>query len=279
MNRRDTILIAVLINAGLLVILFATAMHGGGETPQEASSSNTPVVAMAPAETTPLALTPVVSSTSQLQSQPIVIGDEVDQVLRQYEKGAVVAQATEYSGGKNATSTNKNTPVEQSETTKEFSEGIVSMAPVIAQTAPFQAQRNQENSSGQNQGQQGEFVQVTVKRGDILERIARSNGTTVDEIMRANHLPNTKLKIGQVLKVPVSKTVVKRAPIKTNVAAKPPVGSAEQGGVRYYTIKSGDNPWAIANKFRMPLEEFLKLNNLNEERARKLKPGDKVRVR
>jgi LysM repeat protein len=253
-------------------------------------------VTTTPAEKVPLTITPMASSS--YQSQPIVIGDEVDQVLRQYEKSAAVAKTTEPSMVEQASA--KNTLPAQSEAiSPTFADGIASVAPVIAQMAPSAPQIVQENNQARSQtrlvqGQglvqdqvqaaQSEFVQVTVKRGDILERIARANGTTVDEIMRANHLPNTKLKIGQVLKVPVSKQLVKKAPLKPAAAPKvvtqkSVTGSTEQGGIRYYTIKSGDNPWAIANKFRMPLEEFLKVNNLNEERARKLKPGDKVRVR
>ena len=53
---------------------------------------------------------------------------------------------------------------------------------------------------------------------------------------------------------------------------------AEQGP-EYYTMKVGDNPWAIAMKHHMKVEELLRLNGLNEERARKLKPGDRLRTR
>lgn len=47
----------------------------------------------------------------------------------------------------------------------------------------------------------------------------------------------------------------------------------------FYIIKSGDNPWTIAKKFSVGFDEFLKMNNLDEKKARKLNPGDKVRVR
>lgn len=249
MSRRDTILIAVLINAGLLVILFATAMHGGNDPSNENSSSTPAVAAVVPAQ--PIDLSAAVSA-----QQPVV-GDEVDQVLNQFEKGVMAIQFPDSAdAAKGAVEASANVV-----TIHPAHEEITSVAPAIAQS---------ESPSVKE-----DFVQVTVKRGDILERIARANGTTVDEIMRANHLPNTKLKIGQVLKVPVGKQVVKKgAP-----ASKPTLVSSDGGEARFYTIKSGDNPWVIANKFRMPLEEFLKLNNLNEDKARKLKPGDKVRVR
>lgn len=42
----------------------------------------------------------------------------------------------------------------------------------------------------------------TVKSGDVLEKIARRNGTTVKEIMSLNNLRTTKIRIGQKLKLP-----------------------------------------------------------------------------
>lgn len=47
----------------------------------------------------------------------------------------------------------------------------------------------------------------------------------------------------------------------------------------WYTIKSGDNPWKIAKTQKIKFDDLLKLNGLNEERARNLKPGDRIRIR
>lgn len=116
------------------------------------------------------------------------------------------------------------------------------------------------------------MVEITVKQGDVLEKIAKTNGTTVEAIMRANNLRNDRLKIGQVLLVPVKK-------IKTaSLAPKPPRPLA-QDEIHYYTIKNGDNPWKIAKQFKVKVDELLLLNNLDEESARKLKAGDQIRVK
>jgi LysM repeat protein len=64
--------------------------------------------------------------------------------------------------------------------------------------------------------------------------------------------------------------VAKSAPVE-----KP----AQSTGPDYYTVKVGDNPWMIAMKHHLKLEELLKLNGLNEEKARKLKPGDRLRIK
>ncbi|MBI3877637.1 MAG: LysM peptidoglycan-binding domain-containing protein [Verrucomicrobia bacterium] len=41
-----------------------------------------------------------------------------------------------------------------------------------------------------------------VKSGDALEKIAKSHGTTVKAIQEANNLPDTRIKVGQKLKIP-----------------------------------------------------------------------------
>ena len=69
-----------------------------------------------------------------------------------------------------------------------------------------------------------------------------------------------------MLKIPASRTLAKA---KTKV---------EEAGPEYYTIKVGENPWAIALRHNMKLDELLRLNGLNEEKARKLRPGDRLRI-
>lgn len=103
---------------------------------------------------------------------------------------------------------------------------------------------------------------VTVVSGDSLAKIASRHGTTVEALQQANQLSTTVLQIGQKLKVPG----------KGNV-------SAPQTSDGYYTVKQGDNPWTIAVKNQIKVDELLKLNNLNEEKARRLRPGDRLKIR
>ena len=57
-----------------------------------------------------------------------------------------------------------------------------------------------------------------VKTGDVLEKIAKSHGTTVKTIMSLNGLKSTTIKVGQKLKMPAPKTV-EPAPVVTPVTA------------------------------------------------------------
>lgn len=118
------------------------------------------------------------------------------------------------------------------------------------------------------------IVDITVKSGDALEKIARANGTTVAAIKSLNQLKNERLKIGQVLKVPVGTAA---AAIYHEPTFKPVTEPANKEAT-YYTIKSGDNPWKIAKQFRVKMDDLLRLNNLDEEKARNLKVGDSIRI-
>ncbi len=60
-----------------------------------------------------------------------------------------------------------------------------------------------------------------VKSGDVLEKIAKSHGTTVKTIMSLNGMKSTTIKVGQKLKMPAPKTV-EPAPAAPLAAPKTP---------------------------------------------------------
>lgn len=106
--------------------------------------------------------------------------------------------------------------------------------------------------------------QVTVRAGDTLEKLARTHKISVDDLIKFNQLPSTFLRVGQVLRVPAG-----------HVAAAAPLVA----GSEYYVVKAGDSPWTIAMKHHMKVDELLRLNQLDEGKARKLKPGDRIKIR
>ena len=114
------------------------------------------------------------------------------------------------------------------------------------------------------------LIEVTVRSGDTLEKIARAHQVTVDELIKCNQLPSTFLRIGQVLRIPTI-----HGQIAQKVKGTTPLDRQED----YYVVKVGDNPWTIAMKHHMKVDELLRLNGLNEEKAKKLKPGDRIRIR
>jgi peptidoglycan DL-endopeptidase LytF len=107
--------------------------------------------------------------------------------------------------------------------------------------------------------------EVIVKKGDNLEKIAKTYNISADDIVEENQLKTTIIRIGQMLKIP-KKTKTTRIKEQTIIG-------------EYYEVKPGDNPWTIAMKHNIRVDDLLKLNNLNKEKAKKLKPGDKLRIR
>ena len=85
-----------------------------------------------------------------------------------------------------------------------------------------------------------------VESGDSLYKIANLYGITVNELKALNNLTSNLLSIGQVLKVPSSKT------------------SSQNTSSNYitYTVKSGDNLYSIANRYNTTVSDIMKLNNL-----------------
>lgn len=217
MSRKDTIIIAVLVNAGLLIILFASALKSPVHDTCYQSEPLKPIVDVSP-------------------KKEIIIqkGDVVDHALEQFVK-------------------QRSNTVEQP---------VVIQNPIIAEESRQTAilENNTEKLTG--------YTEITIKKGDMLEKIARQHHTTVNRIMQANRLQTSDLQIGQILKIPIGQAL-----------ETPSEDAVSEGNSQYYTVKEGDNPSTIAKKNNIKLENLLNLNKLDEKGARKLRPGDKLRIR
>lgn len=218
MSRKDIIIVAVLINAGLLVTLFISALKSEKGTAVATTQAPKEEVVVAKPAT----------------AIPSKGGDQVDQVLSQYSA--------------------KATPKEEK---KEVTLPPPALVPTKKEEvkSPFKAPLEKKDRI------------VTVEKGDVLEKIARTHGVSVDEIMKLNSLSNTRLQIGQELKLPAKK-------VATQQTKKAPVDSD-----KYYVVKNGDNPWTIAQENNMQVEELLRLNNMDEAKAKRLRPGDRLKIK
>jgi membrane-bound lytic murein transglycosylase D len=98
-----------------------------------------------------------------------------------------------------------------------------------------------------------------VKRGDSLWKIASSYGTTVRTIQSLNGLKGSRLKVGQVIKVPRG----------------PETALAQHANI--YRVKEGDSPYLIAHRHRMSLADLLRINNLSPGAT--IYPGQTLMVR
>jgi membrane-bound lytic murein transglycosylase D len=105
-------------------------------------------------------------------------------------------------------------------------------------------------------GESGEYV---VRKGDSLWKIAKRFGTTTKAIQSVNQLRRTRLRIGQVLIIPHASTSFVKMKTKR------------------YRVSEGDSPSMIAQRHRMSLSDFLRLNHLTPRTT--IFPGQVLLVR
>lgn len=87
------------------------------------------------------------------------------------------------------------------------------------------------------------MIEYTVQPGDTLWAIARRYNTTVDVLKSLNGLTSDLLRIGQILKIPVSQTT-------------PYIE---------YTVKSNDTLWGIARRYNTTVDALKQLNGFTSD--------------
>lgn len=94
----------------------------------------------------------------------------------------------------------------------------------------------------------------TVRPGDTLWGIARRYGTTVEALVRENHIPNPNLIYpGQVLRIP---------------------GTGEDYFI--YTVRPGDTLWGIARRYGTTVEVLVRENDIRDPNL--ILVGERLRV-
>lgn len=249
MNRRNTMIIAAAVNAVLLAVLFITARHSEPEI--EYSPKIAPIKILEPV--------PIVEKASEkLEKKPEVIAKPAQIIRNPVVSKPVVSKAELAAQFADKNITSGKEPPASSQEPSLASEVVEASAPEIPVVPAQSVDKVAEKET---------FSTVVVKKGDFLERIARANHTTVSALMQLNDLSSTQLQIGQVLRVPKTQKPEKDLQVKT------------PNPDDFYVVKEGDSPWAIALSNGIRLDELLKLNGLDEQKARKLRPGDRLRIR
>lgn len=271
MNRRDIIILATVVNAVLLLVLFTTAQRPNKNLdfpvtslPVKMMDINTPSSAHKNVENVSSASKTEVKKTITKTDRPVSTTTKENRSLG-------VQKSISQSEQPHALADQLKDMKDAAETSTPAVQEVVSIQPKNSSLTPAVVQPavtvNNPSSAKEVNEDSHQYTTVVVKKGDFLERIAKANHTTVAVLMQINDLSSTQLKIGQVIKVPVS----------DKVEANPQVKVSNPND--YYIVKEGDSPWGIALRNGIRLNDLLQMNDLDEQKARKLRPGDRLRIR
>lgn len=234
MTRKDTIIVAVLINAGLLVMLFVSALKN------EPTPSTRVALKEEPLRFVEKELAPLRKEVPLAKPSPV----HTEQVVAHPIKPA------------------------SKEVIEKVKEEIVAAKPAASHPVPVKENVLDKVVVAQKNVPQDELRKVIVKKGDVLEKIAKSYGTSVEALMQINELTDAKLQVGQALYLPKEKAVNPN-----------PIKVLPQVEENLYTIKAGDNLWKIAIEHHVKVEDLIKLNQLTEKQAKALRPGDRIKIK
>jgi membrane-bound lytic murein transglycosylase D len=109
-----------------------------------------------------------------------------------------------------------------------------------------------------------------VHRGETLSEIARSNGTTIDNLRQLNKLSKNSVNSGSYLKVPASNhaSVIKEI-------AKPT--KTKTSGGQVYIVKKGDTFYNVSKRFAMSQSSLAAMNNISPNSN--LRSGQKLVIK
>lgn len=94
----------------------------------------------------------------------------------------------------------------------------------------------------------------TVRKGETLGKIAEKYRTSVSTLAKLNHIRNnSKIRIGQKLKVPAGRTIT-RASYKKDT---------KTGQSKQYKVRSGDTLWSIAKRYNTSVSRIRNANGLS----------------
>jgi membrane-bound lytic murein transglycosylase D len=123
------------------------------------------------------------------------------------------------------------------------------------------------------------------KKGESADAIARRHGVTTAQLNTVNNSvkldKNGRLRTAQPLLVPIG---AKGAPASVQVAqsAAPapaveaaPAKAPPEGGIRWYTVRTGDTLYSISRRFNTAVEALLHVNKLP---TASIQPGLKLRI-
>lgn len=135
-------------------------------------------------------------------------------------------------------------------------------------------------------------LQYIVKSGDSVGLIASWYGININQLKAWNGLANNNIRVGQVLKIYILAALESKYKIVNNLSFeekqkmsgvntdtnKTVIKETIDPAWEYYTVKSGDTPYGISQKFTgVTVDDIMKNNNISN--ASGLKIGQNLKIR
>ena len=124
--------------------------------------------------------------------------------------------------------------------------------------------RNNNNNNIEN------YDKYKVQSGDTLYGIAFAHGMTASEFLKINNIDDP-----DKYKLYVGKTMYVKASKKENNSNNE---KDSQNEIEYYTVKSGDTLYGIAFQNDINVNDFLRINNIDDPLKYKLRTGEKLKI-
>lgn len=112
-----------------------------------------------------------------------------------------------------------------------------------------------------------------IKSGDTLSAIARNHNTQVSVLQQVNSISGSRIVAGQTLLIPRAYRDGDPVPAPNNLLA---AANTLPVPTTAYQVRSGDTLWAIANRYKLSINELAVWNNIDPGEI--LRPGQSLRL-
>lgn len=121
-------------------------------------------------------------------------------------------------------------------------------------------------------------VFYTVKRGDVVGKIANKFHVRSADMRYWNGIKRNKIKIGQRLVLYVPNSKMGSVKNSKNVKIVGPSAQLARGEYRYHKVRRGENLWTIARRYPgVSNKDIMRWNNIRN--AKLVKPGTRLKIK
>jgi len=127
------------------------------------------------------------------------------------------------------------------------------------------AERVEKRQEAKAEGKET-LVKHKVKKGENLGSIAKNNNTTVEELKRINNLTDSKIHLGQEIKLALNDEPKNRNVVAERVEKRQEAkAEGKEAGITH-KVKKGENLGTIAKNNNTTVEELKRINNLADSK-------------